>query len=108
MLSKIGNFINPPQPKGEAAEKVVERPDQKNRDRGRQKDNPPDEQGEDDTLFSIDAIRALLKQENIAVGNDVIAYLDLLQQHSITSIPIRNEQSIIAAITDAAARLQGK
>ncbi len=37
-----------------------------------------------------------------------MAYLDLLQQHGVTSIPIRNEQPIIDAITDAAARLKGK
>lgn len=108
MLSKIGNFINPSHSKGETAEKTVERPDQKNRDKGGQKDNSPDEQKQDDTFFSIDAIRALLKQENVAVGNDVIACLDLLQQNGITSIPIRNEQSIIDAISDAAARLKGK
>lgn len=106
MLSRIGDFINPSQPKGETADKVVERPDQRNREKGgQQKDDAPPEN--DDTFFSIDAIRALLKQENVAVGDDVMAYLDLLQQHGITSIPIRNEQSIIAAITDAAAQLQG-
>jgi len=105
MLSKITNFINPPPAKGEA----VERADQKNHDRGGgKKDDSPAEQEQDDTCFSIDAIRALLKQQNVTVGDDVLAYLDLLKQHGIVSISIRNEQSIIAAITDAAARLVGK
>jgi len=105
MLSRIGDFINPSRAKGEAEEKVTEHPDQKNRGKGgQQKDDSAAEQN-DDTFFSIDAICALLKQENVAVGEDVLAYLDLLRQHGVTSIPIRNEQSIIAAITDAAKRL---
>jgi hypothetical protein len=105
MLTRIGDFINPAQSKGEAAERVTEHPDHKNRKKDQQKDDAPAEQN-DDTFFSIDAIRALLKQENVALGDDVIASLALLQQHGVISIPIRNEQSIIAAITDAAARLR--
>ena len=104
MLSRIGGFINPPQAKGEADEKVSGHPDHKNRKGGQQKDSEPATQ-DDGTFFSIEAIRALLKQENVDVGNDVIACLDLLQQRGVTSIPIRNEQSIPAAITEAAARL---
>jgi hypothetical protein len=105
MLSRINDFINPPHSKGD----TVERPDQKNREKGGgQKNDTPAEEKQDDTFFSIEAIRALLKQENVTLGSDVIAYLDLLQQHSVTSIPIRNEQSIIAAITEAAARVKGK
>jgi hypothetical protein len=103
MLSRIGDFINPPQPKGEADEKVAEHPDQKNRKGSQQKDEAP-VAPDDGTFFSIEAIRALLKQEN-AAGADILAYLDLLQECGVTSIPIKNEQSIPAAIADAASRI---
>ena len=104
MLSRIGGFINPPQAKGEADEKVSGHPDQKNRKGSQHKDTEPAAE-DDGTFFSIEAIRALLKQENADAGNDVMACLDLLQQHGVTSIPIRNGQSIPAAITEAAERL---
>ena len=105
MLSKIGDFIKPAQSKGETSDKIVERPDYKNRDKGEKKDNAEDEQ-QDDTLFSIDAIRALLKQENLDAGSEAFAHLDLLQQKGVSSIPIRNGQSIVAAIAAAVAQLR--
>lgn len=107
MLSRIGDFINPAQGKGDA----VGRAGEENRDRekgGKKKDDAPAEIKEDDTLFSVEAIRALLKQENVDAGSEAFIHLDLLQQHGILSIPIKSEQSIIAAIAEAIARLQGK
>ena len=105
MLSKITGSINPMHSKGDA----IERPEQKNRDQhGGQRNDEPAEEKQDDTFFSIEAIRALLKQENIEVGNEVMACLDLLQQQGVTSIPIRNEQPILEAITDAASRLKSR
>jgi len=103
MVSRIGDYIQPPQPKGESAERVTNHPDHKNRKGNEQKDNSAAEQ-DDGTFFSIDAIRALLKQENAATA-EVLAQLDQLQQRGVSSIPIRNEQSIVAAIADAAGRL---
>ena len=108
MLSRIGDFINPLISKEDTKGDTVERPDQKSRDKGgKQKNNAAPEESHDVTYFSIEAIRALLKQENVALGSDVTASLDLLLQKGITSIPIRNEQPILDAITDAATRLKG-
>jgi hypothetical protein len=103
MVSRIGDYIQPPQPKGESAERVTNHPDHKNRKGHEQKDNSAAEQ-DDGTFFSIDAIRALLKAENVTAG-EAFVQLDQLQHRGVSSIPIRNEQSIIAAIADAAARL---
>ena len=104
MLSKIGSFINPALSKDD----VIERPDHKGQDKGNgRRDDPPAEEDHDATFFSLDAISALLKQENIELGPDIITSLDLLQRHGVTSIPIRNEQPILAAIIDAAALLKG-
>ncbi len=106
MLSKIGDFINPLLSKGD----TVEKPDEKSHDKGgsHKKDDTPAEENNDDTFFSIEAIRALLKQENVDIGADVMAGLDLLQRYGVTSIPIRNGQPILEAITDAAALLKDK
>ena len=104
MLSKIGSFINPTLSKDDA----VERPDHKGQDKGNgRRDDQPAEEEHDATFFSLEAILALLKQENIELGQDVLVSLELLQQRGVTSIPIRNEQPILAAITDAAALLKG-
>lgn len=105
MLSRIGDFIKPSQGKGDA----VGRAGEENRDKdknGRKKDETPAEAQEDDTLFSIEAIRALLKQENVDAESEAFVHLDLLQQYGVASIPIRNEQSIIAAIADAVLALK--
>ena len=102
MLSKIGSFINPTLSKDGA----VERPDQNDQGKGNQRRDDQPEEEHDATFFSIDAIRALLKQENVEMGLDVITSLDLLQQRGVTSIPIRNEQPILEAIISAAASLK--
>src|SRR4051812_9824971 len=99
MLSKITGSVNPLLSKGDA----VERPDQKSRDKGGgQESGEAAEEKQDDTLFSIEAIRALLQQEN-ALGNEATACLALLEQSGVTSIPIRSEQPILDAIIEAAA-----
>ena len=103
-LPRINNFINPSLPKGD----VVGKPDEKNREKHNQqkKEEPPAEESHDDMFFSLDAIRALLKQENVALDAGVSTELDLLQRRGVASIPIRDEQPILDAIKDAAARLQ--
>ncbi|MBU6475777.1 MAG: hypothetical protein KGL10_01785 [Alphaproteobacteria bacterium] len=102
-ISKVNRFVNPSLPKGD----IVGKPDDRHREKGsgHKKEEPPAEESRDDTLFSLEAIRALLKQENVALNADVIAALDRLQERGVTSIPIRDEQPILDAIKDAAARL---
>ncbi len=103
-LSKINRFVNPLMPKGD----IVSKPDdEKHREKhgSRHQEEQPAEQSRDDTLFSLDAIRALLKQENVELDASILSALDKLQRGGITSIPIRDEQPILDAIKDAAARL---
>jgi hypothetical protein len=86
----------------------VEKPDtqQEREKKEHKKDKPPPEESHDDTYFSIAAILALLKQENVTLEGNALASLAALQQQGITSIPIRNEQPILEAIIEAAARLE--
>lgn len=103
MLTKIGELISPLLSKD-----AVKPTDQKNHRENRRDDGEMEENQEDVTFFSIDAIRALMEQENIDLGDEARAYLDLLQRHGVVSIPIRNEQPIVEAITAAAIRLRGR
>jgi hypothetical protein len=104
MLSKIGGLIAPLFSKGD----TVAKPDERSHEKGgggkkREEESP--EENHDGTFFSIDAIRALLVQEN-AAESGMMEDLDLLQQRGISSIPIREEQPIAEAIREAAARLK--
>jgi len=103
MVTRIGDYIQPPQPKGESTERVTNQPDHKHQ-KGQQQKDAASAEPDDGTFFSIDAIRALLKAENVTAG-EAFVQLDQLQQRGVSSIPIRNEQSILEAIADAAARL---
>jgi hypothetical protein len=101
MLSKIGEFIKPTPSKGDTVEKPGDQPGREKKDR--KKDDTSPEENHDDTYFSIDAVLALLKQENVTLDADVTASLDWLRQQGITNIPIRNNQPILEAIIEAAA-----
>jgi hypothetical protein len=108
MFSKIGDFIKPLLFGGN----VVERPERYNSDKEeRKKKSGGDgvsENKEDVTFFSIEAVRALLKQEKIPADDDVFLQIDLLLQNGIASIAIRQEQSILTAVAEAAAQLGEK
>jgi hypothetical protein len=102
MLSRINDLIKQAHSRSDA----VERPDPKNREKeGKRKDEAPAEEKQDGAFFSIEAIRALLKQES-ALSPDLAAALDLLLQNGIANIPIRDEQPIPDAIKTAAARFK--
>ncbi len=103
-LSKVNRFVNPLLPKGD----IVSKPDdEKHREKhgNRHQEEQRAEESHDDTFFSLDAVRVLLKQENVELNAAVLAALDKLQRGGVTSIPIRDEQPILDAIQDAAARL---
>src|SRR4051812_30226298 len=99
-LSRIGSFFSPLFPKGDA----VERPALKKDGGGNQRSG--EETPDDVTFFSLEAICALLEQENVSLDGDVQSSLDLLRRHGVVSVPIRNEQPILEAIAEAAARLR--
>lgn len=103
MLSKIGGVIGPILSKD-----GVTPTDQKNHRENRREDGEMEEKHEDATFFSIDAIRALLIQENVDVSDEVMSCLDQLQRQGVMSIPIRDEQPILEAITAAAVRMRGR
>jgi hypothetical protein len=102
MLSRINDLIKHTHSKSDA----IERPGPQGRDKeGKRKEEAPAEEKNDGMFFSIEAIRALLKQEN-ALSPDLAAALDLLLQNGIANIPIRDEQPIPDAIKTAAARFK--
>jgi hypothetical protein len=110
MSSKVGDSIRPPFFKGDVVGRTEHAGQDREKGRGNDREPKDDKAEADAAFFSVDAIRTLLKQQAMADGalDESFAGLDLLQQQGITSIPIRPEQDILAAIADAVAALRGK
>ena len=108
MSSKISDPVKPLFFKND----IVDPHDQRGKEKNEgEKDNPHEntETTEDDVVFlSIEAISAILKQENTEEIQKLLMDIDLLREHKITSIPVRQEQSILSAITKSVLSLKEK
>ena len=91
---------------------IVDPHDQRGKEEKEGEKKDSDENSEpmenDDILFSIEAISVMLNQEDPEGLKKILPKIDLLRQKGITSIPIKQEQSILLAITEAASFLEEK
>lgn len=108
MSSKINDSIKPLLFKND----IVDPHDQRGKEEKEGEKKDSDENSEpmenDDILFSIEAISVMLNQEDPEEFKKILPKIDLLRQKGITSIPIKQEQSILLAITEAASFLEEK
>jgi len=107
MFAKISDFIKPLF-KGDAVSPHPKGPGQDGKKKSRHEQEDFGE--EDTTFFSIEAIRAMLKQEpgDVLTIEALLSSLDLMQQQGITSLPVAPGQSVVAAVTAAAVFLRQK
>ena len=108
MSSKISDPIKPLFFKND----IVDPHDQRGKEKKEgEKDNPHEnaEVTESDVVFfSIEAISAILKQENTEEIQKLLLDIDSLRENGITDIPVRQEQSILSAITESVLSLKEK
>lgn len=110
MFSRIGDFLKPA---GGVAKDTQQQP-QVQADKKRQGsggDHAPPAQTEDDTLFSIAAIRALLQAQPVmpedqTAHDEILGKLTQLEQQGIMSIPVALNQSIYEAVRFAVAAVK--
>ena len=108
MSSKINDPVKPLFFKND----IVDPHDQREKEKKEgKKDNICEntETTENDVVFlSIEAISAILKQENTEEIQKLLMDIDLLRKHGITSLPVRQEQSILSAIAESVLSLKEK